>query len=65
MAFLPLPDQHRVDIHVLCGCGRHGSVVVAEEFALRLRAVGFGVETEHRHIDQPILESLGSHTHRP
>ncbi|MFE8978559.1 hypothetical protein ACFYM7_34830 [Streptomyces cyaneofuscatus] len=35
--------------------GRHRSVVVAEELAARLLAAGIGVETEHRHVDRPIL----------
>ncbi|KAB2587732.1 RapZ C-terminal domain-containing protein [Streptomyces arboris] len=35
--------------------GRHRSVVVAEELAARLQAAGIGAETEHRHIDRPIL----------
>ncbi|MFH8379016.1 hypothetical protein ACH4A7_36520 [Streptomyces cyaneofuscatus] len=35
--------------------GRHRSVVVAEELAARLRAAGIGVETEHRHVDRPVL----------
>ncbi|MFG2142602.1 hypothetical protein ACGFRG_00125 [Streptomyces sp. NPDC048696] len=39
----------------MCGGGRHRSVAVAEEVAKRLRAAGIGVETEHRHIDRPIL----------
>ncbi|WP_255253752.1 RapZ C-terminal domain-containing protein [Streptomyces avermitilis] len=43
-----------MDIHVLCG-GQQRSVVVAEELADLIRAVGYGVETEHRHIDRPIL----------
>ncbi|MCQ1577221.1 RapZ C-terminal domain-containing protein [Streptomyces parvus] len=55
LALLALSDQHRVDMHVLCGGGRHRSVVVAEELAARLQAVGYGVETEHRHIDRPVL----------
>lgn len=55
LALLALPDPHRVDIHVLCGGGRHRSVVVAEELAALIRAFGYGVETEHRHIDRPIL----------
>lgn len=55
LALLAVPDHLRVDIHVLCGGGRHRSVAVAEEIAARLRAVGYGVETEHRHIDRPIL----------
>ncbi|MCX4681425.1 ATPase [Streptomyces sp. NBC_01433] len=63
VALLALPDHHRMDIHVLCGGGRHRSVVVAEELAVRLRAVGYGVETEHRHIDHPILECLGNRTY--
>jgi UPF0042 nucleotide-binding protein len=46
---------HRVDIHVVCGGGRHRSVAVAEEIAARLRAAGIGCEVEHRHIDRPIL----------
>ncbi|MDF3303184.1 RapZ C-terminal domain-containing protein [Streptomyces tropicalis] len=54
-ALLALPGHLRVDIHVLCGGGRHRSVVVAEELASLLRAFGYGVETEHRHIDRPIL----------
>lgn len=55
LALLALPDPHRVDIHVLCGGGRHRSVVVAEELAALIRAAGYGLETEHRHIDRPIL----------
>lgn len=45
----------RVDLHVVCGGGRHRSVAVAEEVAERLRAAGYGVETEHPHISRPIL----------
>lgn len=48
-------DGRRVDIHVLCGGGRHRSVVVAEELASRLKAAGVGVETAHLHIGLPIL----------
>lgn len=48
-------DGRRVDIHVLCGGGKHRSVVVAEELAARLQDAGVGVETEHLHIDRPIL----------
>ncbi|MFI5864596.1 hypothetical protein [Streptomyces sp. NPDC051546] len=55
VALLALPSWRRVDVHVLCGGGRHRSVVVAEELATLLRAFGIGVETEHRHIDRPIL----------
>ncbi|OEJ22999.1 hypothetical protein AR457_38005 [Streptomyces agglomeratus] len=55
LALLALPNQHRVDIHVLCGGGPRRSVAVAEELATRLRAVGYGVEIEHLHIDRPIL----------
>ncbi|WP_435883191.1 hypothetical protein [Streptomyces microflavus] len=28
---------------------------VAQELTTRLQAAGIGVETEHRHVDQPIL----------
>ncbi|MDX2915699.1 MULTISPECIES: RapZ C-terminal domain-containing protein [Streptomyces] len=45
----------RVDLHVVCGGGRHRSVAVAEEVAERLRAAGYGVETDHPHIARPIL----------
>ncbi|MFH0246073.1 hypothetical protein ACGRHY_27485 [Streptomyces sp. HK10] len=38
-ALLALPGHLRVDIHVLCGGGRHRSVVVAEELATLLRAL--------------------------
>ena len=56
LALLELPnDGRRVDIHVRCGGGRHRSVVVAEELASRIRRAGYGVETEHPHIDRPIL----------
>jgi len=56
LALLALPtDGRRVDIHVLCGGGRHRSVAVAEELARRIRRAGYGVETEHQHIDRPIL----------
>ncbi|MER6640976.1 hypothetical protein ABT285_36280 [Streptomyces microflavus] len=34
---------------------RKSSVVVAEELAARLQAAGIGVETEHRHVDRPVL----------
>ncbi|MFD8851567.1 hypothetical protein [Streptomyces sp. NPDC059604] len=49
------PQQYRVDVHVVCGGGRHRSVAVAEEIAAYLRAAGIGCEVEHRHIDRPIL----------
>ncbi|MCQ1582695.1 RapZ C-terminal domain-containing protein [Streptomyces parvus] len=56
LALLEHGDRRfRVDLHVVCGGGRHRSVVVAEELAARLRAVGVGVEVEHRHIGRPIL----------
>ncbi|MET8816166.1 RNase adapter RapZ [Streptomyces sp. NPDC004549] len=55
LALLAVTDHLRADIHVLCVGGRHRSVAVAEELAARLRAVGYGVETEHRHIDRSIL----------
>ncbi|GAA0707185.1 hypothetical protein GCM10009548_95070 [Streptomyces malaysiensis subsp. malaysiensis] len=45
----------RVDVHVVCGGGRHRSVAVAAEIAAHLRAAGIGCEVEHRHIDRPIL----------
>ncbi|MDI3390026.1 RNase adapter RapZ [Streptomyces sp. B-S-A8] len=48
-------DGRRVDLHVVCGGGRHRSVAVAEDIADRLRVAGIGVETEHRHINRPIL----------
>ncbi|WP_078966444.1 RNase adapter RapZ [Streptomyces sp. WM6378] len=48
-------DGRRVDLHVVCGGGRHRSVAVAEDLADLLRAAGYGVETEHLHIDRPIL----------
>lgn len=38
--------------------GRHRSVAVAEELADRLRDADVGVETEHRHIDRPILPGV-------
>ena len=46
--------NRRVDIHVMCGGGRHRSVAIAEEIATYLRAAGTGVEVDHRHIDRPI-----------
>ncbi|GAA3372271.1 hypothetical protein GCM10017744_103130 [Streptomyces antimycoticus] len=49
------PQRYRVDIHVVCGGGRHRSVAVAEEIGAWLRAAGIGCEVEHRHIDRPIL----------
>jgi RNase adaptor protein for sRNA GlmZ degradation len=48
--------MYRVDVHVVCGGGRHRSVAVAEEIAVYLRAAGIGCEVEHRHIDRPILQ---------
>lgn len=48
-------QAYRVDVHVVCGGGRHRSVAVAEEIASYLRAAGIGVEVEHRHIERPIL----------
>ncbi|WP_331733110.1 hypothetical protein OG495_37170 (plasmid) [Streptomyces longwoodensis] len=50
------PQQYRVDVHVVCGGGRHRSVAVAEEIAVHLRAAGIGCAVEHRHIDRPILQ---------
>ncbi|MFD8440628.1 hypothetical protein ACFV2I_36965 [Streptomyces microflavus] len=56
LPLLALPGRRfRVDIHVTCGGRRHRSVVVANELAARLQAAGIGVETEHRHVDRPIL----------
>jgi hypothetical protein len=56
LALLALPgDGRRLDIHVLCAGGRHRSVAVAEELAARLRRAGYAVETEHLHIERPIL----------
>ena len=56
LALLALPNNgRRVDIHVLCGGGRHRSVAVAEELAARIRRAGYGVKTEHLHIERPIL----------
>jgi len=34
---------------------RKSSVAVAEELAARLRHAGYAVETEHLHIERPIL----------
>lgn len=48
------PRFQRLDVHVMCGGGRHRSVAVAEEIAAGLRAAGIGVEVEHPHIDKPI-----------
>ncbi|WP_331729765.1 RNase adapter RapZ [Streptomyces chartreusis] len=48
-------QAYRVDVHVVCGGGRHRSVAVAEEIAADLRAAGVGVEVVHRHIRRPIL----------
>ncbi|MFG2334114.1 hypothetical protein ACGFMM_31530 [Streptomyces sp. NPDC048604] len=44
----------RVDVHVMCGGGRHRSVAIAEEIGAYLRAAGVGCEIEHPHIDKPI-----------
>jgi len=55
LALLALSDQLRVDMHVLCGGGRHRRWSWLEELAARLQAVGYGVETENRHIDRPVL----------
>lgn len=52
------PRAIRIDVHVMCGGGRHRSVAVAEEIAVGLRAAGVGVEVEHPHINKPI-------THKP
>jgi UPF0042 nucleotide-binding protein len=48
-------QPYRVDVHVVCGGGRHRSVAIAEEIAAHLRAAGIEVEVEHRHIERPIL----------
>lgn len=45
----------QVLVHVFCRDGRHRSVVVAEQAALRLRERGIGVEVVHRHIDRPLV----------
>lgn len=50
------PQLYRVDVHVVCGGGRHRSVAVAEEIAVHLRAAGIGCEVEHRHIERPTLQ---------
>ena len=46
---------NRVDVHVMCGGGRHRSVAVAEEIASYLRGADVDCEVEHRHINRPIL----------
>jgi UPF0042 nucleotide-binding protein len=49
------PQQYRVDVHAVCGGGRHRSVAVAEEIAVHLRAADISCEVEHRHIERPIV----------
>lgn len=48
-------QRPRADVHVVCVGGKYQSVAVAEEIAAYLRAAGVGCETEHRHIDRPLL----------
>lgn len=48
-------QRHRVDVHVVCEGGKYQSVAAAEEMAAYLRAAGVGCETEHHHIDRPLL----------
>ncbi|GAA2770295.1 RapZ C-terminal domain-containing protein [Streptomyces showdoensis] len=55
----------RVDIHVMCGGGRHRSVAIAEEIAAYLRAADVGCEVEHRHIDRPITTKPTTATAAP
>ncbi|MEW1760371.1 RNase adapter RapZ [Streptomyces cyaneofuscatus] len=59
LALLAQPSGgRRVDVHVVCGGGRHRSVAIAEEVAVRVRAAGYGVETEHPHLARPILPAV-------
>jgi UPF0042 nucleotide-binding protein len=55
---LSYADQRRklVVVTVACMGGRHRSVAIAEAAAAYLRADGIGVETEHKHIDFPVIE---------
>ncbi|GAA3368063.1 hypothetical protein GCM10020367_63940 [Streptomyces sannanensis] len=55
LALLALSDRDAWTYMCCAAVAGIESVVVAEELAARLRAVGYGVETEHRHIDRAIL----------
>ncbi|WTK42294.1 hypothetical protein OG610_39025 (plasmid) [Streptomyces anulatus] len=60
LALLDVPPRSgeqplRVDVHVVCGGGRHRSVAVAEAIGARARAAGVGCEVEHLHVERPIL----------
>ncbi|WP_328313068.1 hypothetical protein OG432_24315 [Streptomyces sp. NBC_00442] len=43
-------------VTIACRGGRHRSVAIAEIAAQYLRAEGAGVEIEHRHIEQPVVQ---------
>jgi UPF0042 nucleotide-binding protein len=49
--------QRLVRVTVACRGGRHRSVAIAEQVAECLRIDAVGVEVEHHHITQPVLDS--------
>ncbi|GLU46308.1 RapZ C-terminal domain-containing protein [Nocardiopsis ansamitocini] len=58
LAAMAYHDGHGelTEVHVYCQGGRHRSVWVAEETAAHLRALGIGVEVEHRHIFRGVVQ---------
>ena len=51
------PRLKLVNVTIACRGGRHRPVAVAEEVAKYLRTDGFGVETQHHHINLPVIEN--------
>lgn len=45
-----------VRVTISCRGGRHRSVAIAEETAQYLRTAGINVETDHRHINLPVID---------
>ncbi|MFH8410683.1 hypothetical protein ACH4FX_38820 [Streptomyces sp. NPDC018019] len=50
------PRRRLVKVTVACRGGRHRSVAIAEQAAEYLRTAGVGVETDHRHINRPVID---------
>ncbi|MFI8351297.1 ATPase [Streptomyces sp. NPDC085596] len=48
--------QRLVTVATGCVGGRHRSVAIAEEITVSPRALGVGVEVEHRDIDKPVIQ---------
>lgn len=51
------PHQRLVRVTVACRGGKHRSVAIAEQVAEYLRIDEVGVEVEHHHINQPVIQN--------